>query len=119
MKCKHCGSETGKLVKFPKLGIEVDFEQEQNGKEFSEIIIPEGWRLLRIGEVVEVMEYAVKNKLDIWSWFEQPIKVFRGKYSARFIADSDRALLGCGRNLWVSNSSLGVIFCREIKKVRK
>jgi Zn finger protein HypA/HybF involved in hydrogenase expression len=32
VKCKCCGTELGNVVKFDNLGIEVDFNQEQNEK---------------------------------------------------------------------------------------
>ena len=116
MKCPHCKKETStKLVKFKGLKIEVDFEQKFNGKKFKDIVIPKGWRLLKIEEVGEVMNYALDNNLEIYSFFEQPIKKYKDKKVARFYADSDYCYLGCGGGSWFSNSDLGVIFCRSIK----
>ena len=44
MKCKTCNQEMrelkGEWIKFKKLGIEVNFEQEQDGKKFEDLIIP-------------------------------------------------------------------------------
>jgi len=37
VKCKCCGAELRNAVKFSNLGIEVDFNQEQNGKKFKDI----------------------------------------------------------------------------------
>ncbi len=116
MKCPHCKKETStKLVKFKGLKIEVDFEQKFNGKKFKDIEIPKGWRLLRIEEVGEVMNYAIENNLDVWSFFEQPIKKYKDKKVARFCAYSGYCYLSCYRNSWYSGSYLGVIFCRGIK----
>ena len=103
------------LIKFKKLGIEVDFEQNQNEKKFDEIIIPKGWRMLRLCELEEVMNYIVEHKLDIGSYFEQPINQFKRKYVARFWAISVGAGLYCYGDPGNSDSSLGVIFCRDIK----
>ena len=105
-----------KIVKFENLGIEVDFNQEQYGKTFKEIKIREGWRLLRIGELGEIMNYILDNNLDIWSFFEQPFKKFKNKYIARLGANSNRAGLNVDRGPGDSFSSLGVIFCRDIKR---
>jgi len=120
MKCKLCGQEIpqepqGKWVKFKNLGIEVNFNQVQNGKKFEEIKIPKGLRLLKFEELREVMNYIVEHKLDIWSYFEQPIEAFKGKYVAWFLADSDGTFLYSNRCPDDSGSSLGVIFCRDIK----
>ena len=100
--------------KFKKLNIEVDFEQKFNGKKLSEIKIPKGWRLLRLNELEEVMNYLIKNNLGIWSYFEQPIKRFKDEV-ARFGADSGYAVLYCGRDSDYSDSYLGVIFARDLK----
>ena len=116
MKCPHCKKETStKLVKFKGLKIEVDFEQKFNGKKFKNIKIPKGWRLLRIEEVGEIMNYALENNLDVWSFFEQPIKKYKDKKVARFYARSDDCDLDCDRDSGGSDSDLGVIFCRSIK----
>lgn len=124
MKCKHCGSEIpkepkGKWIKFKNLGIEVNSNQVQNRTKFKDIKIPKGCRLLRFEELKEVMNYIIKNKLDIWSYFEQPIESFKNKYVARFDADSDWASLYCCGDPEGSDASLGVIFCRKIKGVDK
>ena len=103
------------VVKFKNLKIEVDFEQKFNGKELGEIKIPKGWRLLRIEELGEVMNHIQENDLDIWSFFEQPIQNFKNKKVARFNAGSDYAYLGCDGDSSNSYSSLGVIFCRDLK----
>ena len=121
MKCKLCGSEIAELnktIKIKELGIEVDFAQQQNNKLFSELIIPKGWRLLKFKELDIVMNYIQQNKLDIWSYFEQPINEFKGKFVARFGADSDGANLNCNRDPDDGVGSLGVIFCRDLKVKR-
>ena len=100
---------------FENLKIEVDFKQEQNGKKFEDIKIRKGWRLLRLKELDEVLNYIVDNKLIIWSYFEQPIIIYKGKYVARFSADSDWSVLNCIGDPQDSDSALGVIFCRDIK----
>jgi len=118
MKCKLCGSEIAELnktIKIKELGIEVDFAQQQNNNLFSELVIPQGWRLLKLKELDIVMNYIQQNKLDIWSYFEQPINEFKGKFVARFEADSGGAYLDCGRDPDNRLSSLGVIFCRDLK----
>ena len=107
--------KNNRLVKFENLGIEVDFAQEQNGKKFSEIQIRKGWRLLKLKELEEVMNYIMENHIKILSYFEQPIIKLKNDYVARFIAYSDGANLYYYRNPESSNSSLGVIFCRDIK----
>jgi len=44
MICSRCGQEVKEnCVKFPKLGIEVDFTQEQNDTKFKDIKIRKGW----------------------------------------------------------------------------
>ena len=58
-----------------------------------------------------------ENNLDIWSFMEQPIK--NTENVARFIADSFRAFFYCFSYPSNSNSSLGVILCRDLKKVKK
>ncbi len=117
MKCPHCKKETSSsIVKFKTLKIEVDFEQKFNGKKFKDVKIPKGWRLLRIEELGEVMNYIQENSLDIWSFFEQPIKNFKNKKVARFVAYSGYCDLGCVRGSGYSYSDLGVIFCRDLKK---
>lgn len=104
------------LVKFKNLKIEVDFEQKFNGEKLEDIKIPKGWRLLRIEELGEVMNYIQENNLDIWSFFEQPIKNFKNKKKvARFYADSDGANLYCVVDSSDSYSDLGVVFCRDLK----
>ena len=121
MKCKLCGSEIAELnktIKIKELGIEVDFAQQQNNKLFSELVIPKGWRLLKLKELDVVMNYIQQNKLDIWSYFEQPINEFKGKFVAWFITVSDGADLDCDRNPDDRNDSLGVIFCRDLKVKR-
>ena len=107
------------LVKFPKLKIEVDFEQKFNGKKLKDIKIPKGWRLLKLKELEEVMNYIKENNLEIWSFFEQPIKMFKGKYVAWFYMDWDGADLGCDRDSDYSSSNLGVIFCRDLNGRKK
>ena len=104
---------------FENLKIEVDFKQEQNGKKFEDIKIRKGWRLLRLREMDEVMNYIIENKLNIWSYFEQPIKTYKGKYVARFLAFSDGVSLSCGRNPQFSGSALGVIFARDLKQSKE
>ena len=117
MKCPHCKKETSSsIVKFKTLKIEVDFEQKFNGKKFKDVKIPKGWRLLKIEELGEVMNYIQENSLDIWSFFEQPIKNFKNKKVARFGADSGCCYLGCDGGSRNSYSDLGVIFCRDLKK---
>jgi hypothetical protein len=115
VKCKCCGAELGNIVKFDNLGIEVDFNQEQNEKKFKQIKIRKGWRLLKLKELDEVMNYIIENNLDIWSYFEQPIKSYKNKYIARFLADSGGADLCCDWDPGFSLSGLGVIFCRAVK----
>jgi len=116
MKCNKCNQEIpNQLVKFESLGIEVDFKQQQNNKKFEDIQIPKEWRLLRFKELDEVMNYIVENDLNIWSYCEQPIKKFKGKSVVRFNAYSDGASLVCNRSPRYSYSSLGVIFCKDLK----
>lgn len=103
-------------VRFEDLGIEVNFKQEQNGKEFKDIKIPNGCRVLRFEELEPVINYIVENNLVIWSYFEQPIRKYNKKYIARFDASSVRVDFSCYGDPRDSSSSLGVIFCREIKK---
>ncbi len=117
MKCPHCKKETSSsIVEFKTLKIEVDFEQKFNGKKFKDIKIPKGWRLLKLRELDQVMNYIQENSLDIWSFFEQPIKNFKNKKVARFYADSDWCNLNCDGDSRDSDSDLGVIFCRDLKK---
>ena len=61
------------------------------------------------------MNFIIDNKLDIWSYFEQPIKSFKNKYIARFRAGSVGADLICDRGPTDTGTGLGVILCRNVK----
>lgn len=119
-KCKCCGNEIKEnIVKFPKLKIEVDFNQKQNNKELKDIVIRKGWRLLKLEELGEVMNYALENKLDIWSYCEQSIKSYKGKYVAGFYMGSGSSYFSCTGDPGDSDPGLGVVFCRDVKEARK
>ena len=116
MQCKTCGQEINdNWVRFKNLKIEVNFQQEQDNTLFKDIKIPDGCRLLKYNELPVIIDYIIKTNLTIWSYFEQPIESFKGKYVARFSADSLGVSLGCNRDPWFSDYSLGVIFCRDVK----
>jgi len=112
---------TEKIVKFPNLNIEVDFNQEQTGLNLLEIKIRPGWRLLELKELGEVMNYAVENKLKIWSFFKQPVKALEHKYIGRFMIEyskedfTSRVDIDCLRYAEIFHEELGVIFCKDLE----
>jgi len=115
-KCEKCNQEIpNKTVVFKDLKIEVDFIQQQNNKMLKDIKIPKGWRLLRFNELDAVMNFCVDNKLQVWSYFEQPIKIFKNKYVAGFGADSGWVDLICDRNPTLTIAGLGVVLCKDVK----
>lgn len=102
-------------------GIEYECETHDFGKKLSEIKIPKGWRLWTIEECAKLhnnKKWREKlNLKDCWFFFEQPLKINdEGGYVAWFGADSGWADLDCGRYPSVTDSSLGVRFCRDVKK---
>ena len=123
MKCKHCGSEIldkPKTIQIKKLGIEVEIEIHGKNKTLSEIQIPKGWRLLTSQEVTWLHNSKYKTKLNMeetWEFIEQPFVLNKkNKYVAWFYAYSDGAYLGYNRNPDYRGDSLGVRFCRSVKK---
>jgi hypothetical protein len=115
-KCKHCGSEIADMPKtlvVKELGIEVQTEISQKGITFKDLIIPKGWRLLTVNEIIYLYNnYAnALSLLDTWEFIEQPFK--RNNSVARFYAYSDRAGLDCYRDPDIRDDGLGVRFCRS------
>lgn len=100
-----------KTINIPELNIQVELEETQKGTSFNEIKIKKGWRLLTGAEAMFIYEnYRDKIKLD-W-FFVKPVKEFP---VARFNANSAWASLYCNRYPGVSDSRLGVRFCRSLK----
>ena len=94
-------------------GVEYQMETHDKRKMLSEIKIPKGWRLLKPSEAM--MLWELKNFPD-WFFVEQVIKKYKGKFVARFYANSDGAYLDCSRIPAGTYSSLGVRFCRDVIK---
>lgn len=105
-----------KPIKIPELKIEVETEIHDKGKCLKDIKIPDGWRLLRVEEIIFLYNNYKKelNMKDTWEFFEQPFKENK-EYVARFLADGGRVFLGCYGDPGDLDSSLGVRFCKEIK----
>ena len=108
-------------MKCSELGIEFTLEQEQNGKKFLEIKIPEGWKIFDIPlftalwSIKKYRNAILKvNKNKLWIFLEN-FDYLKNEYIARFRADSDWAILYCNRNPLNSDASLGVIFWRKLK----
>lgn len=93
-----------------------ELEQHDNGKKLSEIIIPKGWRLLLPSEAMMLYERGLIDN-SFWFYVQQTNKDEAKKGNvARFDALSDRAFLSCNWGAGYSDSSLGVIFARELEK---
>lgn len=108
-------------MKCSELGIEFTLEQEQNGKKFLEIKIPEGWKIFDIPlftalwSIKKYRNAILKvNKNKLWIFLEN-FDYLKDKYVARFQADSKWADLGWGGIPQDSFASLGVIFWRKLK----
>ena len=99
--------------------VEYELEQHDNGKMLKDIKIPEGWRLLLPSEAMMLYE---RGLIDSSSWFfvKQINKNLAKKgYVARFVASSVWASLYCNEDPSDASDSLGVILCRDLKKVMK
>jgi len=101
---------------------EVAKKQEQNGVLFKDIKIPYGFRLIKATEIMkfwdnqEFRETLLKeNNNELWFFIEN-LDTYKNEYVARFYANSSWAYLGCGWDSDSSNSELGVIFIREVKR---
>ena len=125
-KCKLCGHEIKEVSKtklIKDLGIEVTIKQEQNNKTFKDIIIPNGFRLIKATEIMrfwdnkDFRDTLLKNNNtnDLW-FFVENLDYYKDKYVARFYADAGRAGLDCSRDPAGSSSGLGCIFIKEIKR---
>ena len=122
MKCKECGHELkeNKTIKIKELKIEVETEIHDKNKCLKDIEIPEGWRLLRIDEIIFLFNNKKYNKLlnlkDTWEFIEQPFELNKeNSLVGRFCADSVRVGLYCCGHPRFADASLGVRFCKEIK----
>ena len=124
MKCKICGHEHEieelKTIKIKELKIEVETEIHDKNKCLEDIEIPEGWRLLRIDEIIFLFNNKKYNKLlnlkDTWEFIEQPFELNKeNSLVGRFDAVSDWVILDCDCHPQVAVASLGVRFCKEIK----
>ena len=98
-----------KTIKIKELKIEVETEIHDKNKCLKDIKIPKGWRLLTMNKITWLHNSKYKKKLnlnDTWEFFEQPFKFNRNNcYVARFVADSVRAYLDCGRDPSLSSDS--------------
>jgi hypothetical protein len=114
-----------KTMKIKELKIEVEIEVHDKNKSFEEIIIPKGWRLLKGEEAIFLAnnkKYSKKLKIADGSsnndfFIQQPFN-FNKKYGyvARFFAGSVWADLYCYGDPGFRDCSLGVRFCRDLKK---
>ena len=109
------------IIKIHRLNIEVETEISQKGKSFGKLVIPNGWRLLKVNEIIYLYNnYAEKlNMKETWEFIEQPFK--ENKSVARFDADSDRAVLDCNSSVAPDCAyvSLGVRFCKDLEEKMK
>ena len=108
-----------------ELNIEFTLEQQQNNKKFSEIEIPEGWKIfdiplfIKLWNIKECREEILKaNNSKIWIFLEN-FDYLKEKYVAWFSAYSDRADLNCNRYPVNSLSALGVLFYRSLSLLEK
>ena len=114
MKCKYCGSEIPKIKSKTVIhdGKEYTIEDEQEGRKYSEIVVPKGWKLWEPEDVVRLhKDEKLRKKLNLNDcWFFVESKYYLPKYVARFFANSGRVFLICDWDPVSSNSSLGVRF---------
>jgi hypothetical protein len=102
-------------------GIEYEIETHNFNRKLSDIKIPKGWRLWTAEECIKLhnsLEFRnMLNLEDCWFFIQQPFRFnFEKDYVARFGADSGWANLSCVGYPTGTYSSLGVRFCREVKK---
>ena len=120
MKCKTYGHEIEKMKTLIIEGIEYETETHDFNKKLSEIKILRGWRLWTAEECIKLHNSKYKYELnlkDCWFFIEQPFNLNKkNNYVAGFVAYSYRADLDCYWNPGGSDSSLGVRFCRKVKK---
>ena len=112
-------NQIGKII-IPELNIEVETEMHDKGKPLEQIKIPEGWRLLRINEIVFLHnnpEYRKRlNIEETWEFIEQPFEYNKVRgYTTRFYVGSGRVDLYCDGSSQGSIPTLGVRFCRDLK----
>ena len=101
-------------------GWEYTIEDEQKGKDFSEIEIPKEWELWTYEDCIKLHNSHRKelNLEDCWFFIKQPFEFNKeNDYVARFYASSGRAVLSCDGGPQVSYSALGVRFKRRAKKL--
>ena len=103
-------------------GIEYEKETHDFNKKLSDIQIPKGWRLWTSEECIKLHNLYRKelNIEDCWFFIKQPFEFNKRKdYVARFLANSDGALLNCDGNPSSTYSNLGVRFCRKISRSKR
>lgn len=122
MKCKTCGHEEKEYqpTKLFRIG-NVEFETETHDfdKCLKDIEIPKGWRLWTYREAIENHNNHKKelNLKDCWIFIEQPFKENKENgYVAGLYTVSSWAYLYCFWDPSVHVGSLGVRFCREVKR---
>lgn len=99
--------------------VEYECETHDFNKKFSEIKIPQGWRLWTAEECIKLHNSKYKKKLNLdncWFFIKQPFNLNKKQYIARFDSGSGWASLGCYGSLVSSDASLGVRFCKKVKK---
>jgi len=109
-----------KTIIVPELNIEVETEMHDKGKPLEQIKIPDGWRLLRINEMVFLHnnpEYRkILNIEETWEFIEQPFEYNKVRgYTTRFYVGAGRVDLYCDGSSQGSIPTLGVRFCRDLK----
>ena len=103
-------------------GWEYTIEDEQKGKNLSEITVPSGWQLWTQEDCIRLHNSHRKelNLEECWFFIEQPFNLNQEKeFVARFYANSVRAYLDCGGGPRVSVPGLGVRFKRRVKNISK
>lgn len=98
-------------------GVEYETETHDFDKKLSDIKIPKEWRLWTIKECISLFNSHEKelNLSDCWFFIKQPFNKWKDNV-AGFNAVSGRASFGCFWSPTDAYSSLGVRFCRDLKK---
>ena len=112
--------EIKETIKIPELKIEVEIIIHHQDEKLAEISIPEGWRLLKINEIIFLhnqQEYRKKLNLEnTWEFIEQPLNYNNQQdYVTGFYAYPGGVSIDCMRGPFGSISALGVRFCRDIE----
>ena len=117
-KCKHCGKEQNEPEEREFNGL-ICRSIEQFGVAYKNIVIPDGWRLPNIQEVVDLV-----NNVEFCEWskcldgkhdfyYKQPFNKNNGKYGAWFGCSSNGFDLLADNVLDYNYASRGVLLVRK------